>query len=71
MKQIYIICGVLFISLLTIYILFNTSIIQPHPSSIENKREQQTNTISYGLKDNQTNILTMVVQLLVRIIKLM
>ncbi|MEE3961034.1 hypothetical protein [Bacillus thuringiensis] len=53
MKQIYIICGVLFISLLTIYILFNTSIIQPHPSSIENKREQQTNTISYGLKDNQ------------------
>lgn len=33
--------------------LFNTSIIQPHPLSIENKREQQTNTISYGLKDNQ------------------
>ncbi|MBJ7964474.1 hypothetical protein [Bacillus cereus] len=53
MKQIYIISGVLLISLLTIYILFNTSIIQPHPLSIENKREQQTNTISYGLKDNQ------------------
>ncbi|XKK17865.1 hypothetical protein HFP68_04200 [Bacillus sp. CB28A.1] len=49
----YIISGVLLISLLTIYILFNTSIIQPHPLSIENKREQQTNTISYGLKDNQ------------------
>ncbi|AVR33066.1 MULTISPECIES: hypothetical protein [Bacillus cereus group] len=53
MKQIYIISGVLLISLLTIYILFNTSFIQPHPPSIENKREQQTNTISYGLKDNQ------------------
>ncbi len=53
MKQIYIICGVLLISLLTIYILFNTSFIQPHPPSIENKREQQTNTVSYGLKDNQ------------------
>ncbi|MCM3220751.1 hypothetical protein M3644_13210 [Bacillus cereus] len=53
MKQIYIIIGVLLISLLTIYILFNTSIIQPHPPSKENKREQQTNTISYGLKDNQ------------------
>ena len=35
MKQIYIISGVLLISLLTIYILFNTSIIQPHPLSIE------------------------------------
>ncbi|MEX5517765.1 hypothetical protein [Bacillus cereus] len=53
MKQIYIISGVLLISLLTIYILFNTSFIQPHPPSIENKREQQTNTISYGLKDIQ------------------
>ncbi len=38
MKQIYIISGVLLISLLTIYILFNTSFIQPHPPSIENKR---------------------------------
>ena len=38
MKKIYIISGVLFISLLTIYILFNTSIIQPHPPSKENKR---------------------------------
>ncbi|MGE7888142.1 hypothetical protein ACQKN7_12315 [Bacillus cereus] len=53
MKQIYIIISVLLISLLIIYVLFHSSIIQPHIPSKENKREQQTNIISYGLKDNQ------------------
>ncbi|HDX9627230.1 TPA: hypothetical protein ROY30_000861 [Bacillus cereus] len=53
MKQMYIIISVVLISLLIIYVLFHTSIIQPHTPSKENKRAQQTNTISYGLKDNQ------------------
>ncbi|HDR4723421.1 hypothetical protein J0835_15800 [Bacillus cereus group sp. Sample62] len=53
MKQMYIIISVILISLIIIYILFHTSIIQPHTSPKENKREQQTNTISYGLKNTK------------------
>ncbi|HDR8181012.1 TPA: hypothetical protein QC116_000343 [Bacillus thuringiensis] len=53
MKQMYIIISVILISLIIIYVLFHTSIIQPHTSPKENKREQQTNTISYGLKNTK------------------
>ncbi|HDR7447822.1 MULTISPECIES: hypothetical protein [Bacillus] len=53
MKNIYIIIGFLLISFFTMYVLFHASIIQPYTPSKENKREKQTNTISYGLKDNQ------------------
>ncbi|WP_002146604.1 hypothetical protein [Bacillus cereus] len=62
MKKIYIIIGILLVSILTIYVLFNTSIIQspnvyPTPSKEkmknEKQRKQQTNTVSYGLKDDQ------------------
>lgn len=53
MKQMYIIKSVILISLIIIYVLFPTSIIQPHTSPKENKREQQTNTISYGLKNTK------------------
>ncbi|PDZ03170.1 hypothetical protein COE20_20150 [Bacillus cereus] len=53
MKQMYIIISVILISLIIIYVLFPTSIIQPHTSPKENKREQQTNTISYGLKNTK------------------
>lgn len=69
MKKIYIIIVCLLISFITMYVLFHASIIQPYTPSKENKREQQTNTISYGLKD-KANILTTVVKLLVRIIQL-
>ncbi|MGE6347774.1 hypothetical protein ACQKIY_01920 [Bacillus mycoides] len=62
MKKIYIIIGILLVSLIPIYVLFNNSIIQSpnlsHTSSKEKmkkekQREQQTNTVSYGLKDAQ------------------
>ncbi|PGB45827.1 hypothetical protein, partial [Bacillus wiedmannii] len=53
MKQMCIIISVILISLIIIYVLFPTSIIQPHTSPKENKREQQTNTISYGLKNTK------------------
>ncbi|WP_342715032.1 hypothetical protein AAG068_16525 [Bacillus paramycoides] len=53
MKRMYIIISVVLISLIIIYVLSHTSTIQPHTSPKENKREQQANTISYGLKNTK------------------
>ncbi|OJE51446.1 hypothetical protein BAQ49_21710 [Bacillus proteolyticus] len=62
MKKVYLIIGILLVSILIIYNLFNTSIIQsPNLSHApskekmkeEKQREPQTNTVSYGLKDDQ------------------
>ncbi|MDI6508944.1 hypothetical protein QL993_30425, partial [Bacillus wiedmannii] len=56
----YIIISVVLILLATIYFLFNTSLkkspnVSPTPSKEhikeEKQREQQANTVSYGLKD--------------------
>ncbi|WJE22982.1 hypothetical protein [Bacillus cereus] len=60
MKKFYIIIGVLLVSFATIYFLFNTSLkkspnVSHTPSKEhteeEKQREQQTNTVAYGLKD--------------------
>ncbi|WP_263704774.1 hypothetical protein [Bacillus thuringiensis] len=53
MKRMYIIISVVLITLITIYVLSHISTKLPHTSPKENKREQQTNTISYGLKNTK------------------